>query len=103
MNLQELTINTINVKANNNFDELLSKLSLFNDIKSKHGDMLLIFQLGNKCYSIEDDAIKLNTCLKKDIIEYKDMKFCGFDYNMLDEYLPKLIKCWNKVGVEYES
>lgn len=85
------------VNAHTNYEELTDKQlqSNYKSIKEKYHDALLLFRSCNDYIALNDDADKV-------------AKVCGiqktntivkFEYNKLDDYLPKLVRAGYKTAV----
>lgn len=70
-------------------------VKMFNELKAKHSDAVILFRVGDFYVSYFDDAKKLSEVLgltlKNDL--------AGFRYHALDTYLPKLIRAGLRVAI----
>ena len=70
-------------------------VKMFNELKAKHPDAVILFRTGDFYVSYFDDAKKisevLGLTLKNDL--------AGFRYHALDTYLPKLIRAGLRVAI----
>lgn len=76
---------------------------VFENMKEKHKDCLLLFRVGDCYESYNEDALILRDVLNiKMIVSYnketlKDWDTCTFKHMELDEYLPRLIRAGHRV------
>lgn len=79
-------------------DSTFKKLHL--DFKKKYPDVLGIYKVDGTYEIIGDDAINASKILGIPLSKNKDgVSLAGFDSNMIDDYLPKLVKGGFKVGI----
>lgn len=82
-------------------------IKLYNDLKQKHPDALLLFRCGDFYETYKEDAVKASNILgitltkhsKRMDEEGKPLKMAGFPYHALDTYLPKLIRAGERVAI----
>jgi DNA mismatch repair protein MutS len=79
----------------NNAEPQISGLEKqFDKIKNKHPKHIVWLRMDGFVHCIKEDAILINKVLGCTITKRPDngMEISGFNDNMLDEYLPKMIK-----------
>lgn len=64
-------------------------VKMFNELKAKHPDAVILFRAGDSYESIFDDAKKVTDVLG----------IAGFPHHALDTYLPKLIRAGLRVAI----
>lgn len=64
-------------------------VKMFNELKAKHPDVVILFRVGDFYESYFDDAKKVTDVLG----------IAGFPSHALDTYLPKLIRAGNRVAI----
>ena len=69
-------------------------VKMFNELKAKHPDAVILFRVGDFYESYLDDAKKLSEILGLTLTRQAKTKMdlTGFPYHALDTYLPKLIR-----------
>ncbi len=76
-------------------------MSMFDDLKRKYNDTTLLFHFENKYVMYKGDAIIAKEVLGLLLrVTPKSMiKFTSFECNMLDVYLPKLVRAGYRVAI----
>ena len=72
----------------------------YDTIKAKYPGALLLFRVNNYYECFSEDAVVISQILNIPLTETKDSKkHAGFEYQKLDQYLPKLVKNGNRVAI----
>ena len=76
-------------------------VKMFNELKAKHPDAVILFRAGDFYESYFDDAKKLSEVLGLTLTRQAKTKMdlTGFPYHALDIYLPKLIRAGLRVAI----
>lgn len=76
-------------------------VKMFNELKAKHPDAVILFRTGDFYESIFDDAKKIADVLGLTLTRQAKTKMdlAGFPYHALDTYLPKLIRAGLRVAI----
>ena len=76
-------------------------VKMFNELKAKHSDAVILFRVGDFYESYLDDAKKLSEILGLTLTRQAKTKMdlTGFPYHALDTYLPKLIRAGLRVAI----
>ena len=76
-------------------------VKMFNELKAKHSDAVILFRVGDFYESYFDDAKKLSEVLGLTLTRQAKTKMdlAGFPYHALDTYLPKLIMAGLRVAI----
>lgn len=76
-------------------------VKMFNELKAKHPDAVVLFRVGDFYESYFDDAKKLSEVLGLTLTRQAKTKIdlTGFPYHALDTYLPKLIRAGLRVAI----
>ena len=76
-------------------------VKMFNELKAKHPDAVILFRVGDFYESYLDDAKKLSEVLGLTLTRQAKTKMdlTGFPYHALDTYLPKLIRAGLRVAI----
>lgn len=76
-------------------------VKMFNELKSKHPDAVILFRVGDFYESRFDDAKKIADVLGLTLTRQAKTKMdlAGFPYHALDTYLPKLIRAGLRVAI----
>lgn len=77
-------------------------LKQYEAIKEKYPDCLLLFRVGDFYECFNEDAQAAAKILGISLYERPEpalSKMAGFSYNMLNDFLPKLVKAGNRVAV----
>ena len=76
-------------------------VKMFNELKAKHPDAVILFRVGDFYESYLDDAKKLSEILGLTLTRQAKTKMdlTGFPYHALDTYLPKLIRAGLRVAI----
>jgi DNA mismatch repair ATPase MutS len=93
-----------------NYEEC-ALLKQWRDIKEQYPDALLLFRVGDFYEIYNEDAEKASKILGITLTNRgrSSIKFCGFPYNALDAYLPKLVRqgcrvaICDEIGEDYEK
>lgn len=74
---------------------------MFNELKAKHPDAVILFRVGDFYESYLDDAKKLSEILGLTLTRQAKTKMdlTGFPHHALDTYLPKLIRAGLRVAI----
>ena len=72
----------------------------YNSIKAKYPDALLLFRVNDYYECFNDDALIISRILDIPLTETKDSKkLAGFTYEMIDLFLPKLVRAGHRVAI----
>ena len=76
-------------------------VKMFNELKAKHPDAVILFRVGDFYESYLDDAKNLSEILGLTLTRQAKTKMdlTGFPYHALDTYLPKLIRAGLRVAI----
>ena len=76
-------------------------VKMFNELKAKHPDAVILFRVGDFYESRFDDAKKIDDVLGLTLTRQAKtgMDLAGFPYHALDTYLPKLIRAGIRVAI----
>ena len=76
-------------------------VKMFNELKAKHPDAVILFRVGDFYESFFDDAKKVSEVLGVTLTENKknDIFITSFPTQSLDTYLPKLIRAGLRVAI----
>ena len=76
-------------------------VKMFNELKAKHPDAVILFRMGDFYESRFDDAKKLSEVLGLTLTRQAktEMDLAGFPHHALDTYLPKLIRAGLRVAI----
>ena len=76
-------------------------MSVYNDLKRKYNDTTLLFHFGNKYVMYKVDAItaKNTLGLQLSTTPKSMIKFTSFECNMIDVYLPKLVRAGYRIAI----
>lgn len=76
-------------------------VKMFNELKAKHPDAVVLFRVGDFYESYLEDAKKLSEVLGLTLTRQAKTKMdlTGFPYHALDTYLPKLIRAGLRVAI----
>lgn len=76
-------------------------VKMFNELKAKHPDAVILFRVGDFYESYFDDAKKIADVLGLTLTRQAKTKMdlAGFPYHALDTYLPKLIRAGLRVAI----
>ena len=76
-------------------------VKMFNELKAKHPDAVILFRVGDFYESRFDDAKKIADVLGLTLTRQAKTKMdlAGFPYHALDTYLPKLIRAGLRVAI----
>ena len=77
-------------------------VKMFNELKAKHPDAVILFRVGDFYESYFDDAKKVSEVLGITLTKRSGENgyyLTGFPYHALDIYLPKIIRAGNRVAI----
>ena len=76
-------------------------VKMFNELKAKHPDAVILFRVGDFYETYCEDAKKLSEVLGLTLTRQAKTKMdlTGFPYHALDTYLPKLIRAGLRVAI----
>ena len=76
-------------------------VKMFNELKAKHPDAVILFRVGDFYETYCEDAKKLSEVLGLTLTRQAKTKIdlTGFPYHALDTYLPKLIRAGLRVAI----
>ena len=76
-------------------------VKMFNELKSKHPDAVILFRVGDFYETYCEDAMKIAEVLGLTLTRQAKTKMdlTGFPYHALDTYLPKLIRAGLRVAI----
>lgn len=80
-------------------DTLQKRVQLYNEIKAKYPDVLLLFRIGNFYKMYEQDAERGSEILGVTLKRTSNGCLISFPYMALDFYLPKLIRAGERVCI----
>lgn len=88
-----------------NAEQDVGLVRMFNDMKKKHPDALLLFRNGNFYEMYKEDALKASVILALKVsdkilpLENDPIKLLTFPRHELDKHLPKLIRSGQRVAI----
>ena len=88
-----------------NAEQDVGLVRMFNDMKKKHPDALLLFRNGNFYEMYKEDALKASVILALKVsdkilpLENDPIKLLTFPRHELDKHLPKLIRAGQRVAI----
>lgn len=78
----------------------METLTYFKQLKQQHPDAVILFRMGNFYQTFEEDAQKVANDLGIIVTKRNDgVRMAGFPHHALDAYLPRLIRCGNRVAI----
>ena len=78
----------------------METLTYFKQLKQQHPDAVILFSMGGFYQTFEEDAQKVANDLGIIVTKRKDgVRMAGFPHHALDTYLPRLIRCGNRVAI----
>lgn len=78
----------------------METLTYFKQLKQQHPDAVILFRMGNFYQAFEEDAEKASNDLGIIVTKRKDgVRMAGFPHHALDTYLPRLVRCGNRVAI----
>ena len=78
----------------------METLTYFKQLKQQHPDAVILFRMGGFYQTFEEDAQKVANDLGIIVTKRNDgVRMAGFPHHALDTYLPRLIRCGNKVAI----
>ena len=91
-------------QQSNKMGSVTPLMKQFNEIKKKHPDTILLFQVGDFYETFGDDAVEVSKIL--DIVLTsrspsvgKNMELAGFPHHSLHNYLPRLVKAGKRIAI----
>lgn len=78
----------------------METLTYFKQLKQQHPDAVILFRMGGFYQTFEEDAQKVANDLGIIVTKRNDgVRMAGFPHHALDTYLPRLIRCGNRVAI----
>lgn len=78
----------------------METLTYFKQLKQQYPDAVILFRMGGFYQTFEEDAQKLANDLGIIVTKRKDgVRMAGFPHHALDTYLPRLVRCGNRVAI----
>lgn len=78
----------------------METLTYFKQLKQQNPDAVILFRMGNFYQTFEEDAEKASNDLGITLTKRNDgVRMAGFPFHALDTYLPRLIRCGNRVAI----
>ena len=78
----------------------METLTYFKQLKQQYPDAVILFRMGNFYQTFEEDAEKIANDLGIIVTKRKDgVRMAGFPHHALDTYLPRLVRCGNRVAI----
>lgn len=78
----------------------METLTYFKQLKQQHPDAVILFRMGGFYQIFEEDAQKVANDLGIIVTKRKDgVRMAGFPHHALDTYLPRLVRCGNRVAI----
>ena len=78
----------------------MENLTYFKQLKQQNPDAVILFRMGNFYQTFEEDAEKASNVLGITLTKRNDgVRMAGFPFHALDTYLPRLIRCGNRVAI----
>ena len=78
----------------------METLTYFKQLKKQHPDAVILFRMGGFYQTFEEDAQKVANDLGIIVTKRKDgVRMAGFPHHALDTYLPRLVRCGNRVAI----
>lgn len=78
----------------------METLTYFKQLKQQHPDAVILFRMGGFYQTFEEDAEKAANDLGIIVTKRNDgVRMAGFPHHALDTYLPRLIRCGNRVAI----
>lgn len=78
----------------------METLTYFKQLKQQYPDAVILFRMGGFYQTFEEDAQKVANDLGIIVTKRNDgVRMAGFPHHSLDTYLPRLIRCGNRVAI----
>lgn len=78
----------------------METLTYFKQLKQQYPEAVILFRMGNFYQTFEEDAQKVANDLGIIVTKRNDgVRMAGFPHHALDTYLPRLIRCGNRVAI----
>ena len=78
----------------------METLTYFKQLKQQYPDAVILFRMGGFYQTFEEDAQKVSNDLGIIVTKRNDgVRMAGFPHHALDTYLPRLIRCGNRVAI----
>lgn len=78
----------------------METLTYFKQLKQQYPDAVILFRMGGFYQTFEEDAQKVANDLGIIVTKRNDgVRMAGFPHHALDTYLPRLIRCGNRVAI----
>ena len=77
----------------------METLTYFNQLKKQYPDAIILFRMGNFYQTFEEDAQTTANDLGIIVTKKDGVRMAGFPQHALDTYLPRLIRCGNRVAI----
>ena len=78
----------------------METLTYFKQLKQQYPDAVILFRMGGFYQTFEEDAQKVANDLGIIVTKRKDgVRMAGFPHHALDTYLPRLVRCGNRVAI----
>ena len=78
----------------------METLTYFKQLKQQHPDAVILFRMGGFYQTFEEDAQKVANDLGIIVTKRNEgVRMAGFPHHALDTYLPRLVRCGNRVAI----
>lgn len=78
----------------------METLTYFKQLKQQYPDAVILFRIGGFYQTFEEDAQKVANDLGIIVTKRNDgVRMAGFPHHALDTYLPRLVRCGNRVAI----
>lgn len=78
----------------------METLTYFKQLKQQYPDAVILFRMGGFYQTFEEDAQKVSNDLGIIVTKRNDgVIMAGFPHHALDTYLPRLVRCGNRVAI----
>lgn len=78
----------------------METLTYFKQLKQQYPDAVILFRIGGFYQTFEEDAQKVANDLGIIVTKRNDgVRMAGFPHHALDTYLPRLLRCGNRVAI----
>lgn len=78
----------------------METLTYFKQLKQQYPDAVILFRMGGFYQTFEEDAQKVANDLGIIVTKRNDgVRMAGFPHHALDTYLPRLLRCGNRVAI----
>lgn len=78
----------------------METLTYFKQLKKQYPEAVILFRMGGFYQTFEEDAEKVANDLGIIVTKRNDgIRMAGFPHHALDTYLPRLVRCGNRVAI----